>query len=160
MVPGLVLDGEVVEDGVLGLLLEGSVLPGVHGVATVVEVPAGVAAPELEAVVLVPIEPDDPAVLPTPELVELPVAGTPVVLDPGEVFVVLQGPEIVPVVVPGVEPAWLEGVVVLCDGVLALELGVVVVVWLGVVVVLCDGVVVVVWEGVVVPIVPVAPGVV
>ncbi len=105
MVPGLVLVGEVVEDGVFGLLLEGNVLPGVHGAATVVDVPAGVEVPEFEAVVLVPIELDDPDELPTPELVELPVAGTPVVLDPGEVLVVLHGPEIVPVVVPGVEPA-------------------------------------------------------
>ena len=101
---GLVLEGEVVDDGVFGLVLEGRVVPGVHGAATVVEVPLGVDVPELEAVVLVPIEPDDPAVLPTPEVVELPVAGTPVVLDPEEVLVVLHGPEIVPVVVPGVEP--------------------------------------------------------
>jgi hypothetical protein len=116
VLPGLVLEGDVDGDAVPGLLVEGRVVPGGHGFATVADVPLGV-EPVLEAVVLLPIEPvDDPAVLPTPELVELPVAGTPVVLLPGEVFVVLHGPEMVPVVVPGVVPLWLGVVVVDVEG--------------------------------------------
>jgi hypothetical protein len=42
-------------------------------------------------------------VLPAPEEVEVP-EGTPLVLLPGKVFVVLHGPEMVPVVLPEVVP--------------------------------------------------------
>jgi len=88
------------------------------------------------------------------------------VVEPGAVPAVVdpvvvpegQGPETVfvvdepGVVVLGVIPGEVDGLVV-CPGV-------VVVLWLGVAVVVCDGVVVVVCDGVVVPVVPVAPGVV